>query len=297
VPGTPGTPTGVAGNAQVTVTVAAGSGGTPTSYTVSASPQVSGVTRTCTVTGASGSCAVTGLTNGTGYTFTTTATNAMGTSGSSSASSSVTPAITCATGGTCILGNTGPGGGIVFYVQASSGTFTSTGSTCNTTCKYLEIAPQGWIVSSSPSGQINCGSAGGIDGTSTVDPKCLWSGNTATDVGAGASGDAIGAGHANTTAIISQSNTAGKAATVARAYQGGGLTDWYLPSLTELGEIATKWTSGTLTVGNSGLPSDYYWGSTVVNSTIAQRKNIQTAHPVNSPKTEAWYIRPIRAFG
>ena len=91
VPGTPATPTGVAGNAQVTVSATAGTGGTPASYTVSASPQVLGVTRTCTVTGASGSCAVTGLTNGTAYTFKTTATNSAGTSSLSSASASVTP--------------------------------------------------------------------------------------------------------------------------------------------------------------------------------------------------------------
>jgi len=89
VPGTPGTPTAVAGNAQATVTVSAPtSGGTPTSYTVTASPGGA----TCTVTGASGSCTVTGLTNGTAYTFTSTATNSGGTSASASAASnSVTP--------------------------------------------------------------------------------------------------------------------------------------------------------------------------------------------------------------
>ena len=90
-PGTPRITNRVYGDAQVTVTVAAGTGGTPTSYTVSASPQVSGVTRTCTVTGSSGSCAVTGLTNGVAYTFTATASNAVSTSTASSASSSTTP--------------------------------------------------------------------------------------------------------------------------------------------------------------------------------------------------------------
>ena len=89
-PNTPATPTAVAGNAQATVTVAAGSGsgGTPTSYTVTA---VEDNAKTCTVTGASGSCDVTGLTNGTSYTFKATATNGGGTSGLSAASSAVTP--------------------------------------------------------------------------------------------------------------------------------------------------------------------------------------------------------------
>ena len=92
IPGTPGTPTGVAGNLQVTVSVTAGSGGTPTSYTITQSTTSGGTYTTgCTVTGASGSCVVTGLTNGTPYFFKTTATNSAGTSGLSTASSSVTP--------------------------------------------------------------------------------------------------------------------------------------------------------------------------------------------------------------
>jgi hypothetical protein len=91
-PDLPGQPTVSAGDGQVTVTIAPpSSGGTPTSYTVSASPQVGGATRTCTVTGSSGSCNVTGLTNGVAYTFTSTATNSGGTSSASTASLSATP--------------------------------------------------------------------------------------------------------------------------------------------------------------------------------------------------------------
>ena len=90
-PGTPRITSRIYGDNQVTVTVAAGTGGTPSSFTVSASPQVSGETRTCTVTGASGSCIVTGLTNGVAYTFTATASNDTATSSASSASASTTP--------------------------------------------------------------------------------------------------------------------------------------------------------------------------------------------------------------
>ena len=90
-PGIPVAPTAVAGDTRVTVTVVAPSGGTPSSYLITASPQVGGVTKTCTVSGASGSCVVNGLVNGEAYTFTATATNTGGTSSASAASNSATP--------------------------------------------------------------------------------------------------------------------------------------------------------------------------------------------------------------
>ncbi len=89
----PSAPTGVSavtGDGQVTVawTAPASTGGSPiTGYTVIASPDG----QTCQTTDAL-TCTVQGLTNGTAYTFTVTATNAIGESPASDASAPVIPA-------------------------------------------------------------------------------------------------------------------------------------------------------------------------------------------------------------
>jgi len=79
------------GNAQATVSFTAPSsngGAAITSYTATSNPE--GLTATV-YQADGGDITVTGLTNGTSYTFTVTATNAIGTSIASAASSSVTP--------------------------------------------------------------------------------------------------------------------------------------------------------------------------------------------------------------
>ena len=53
----------------------------------------------------------------------------------------------------CQVGDTGPGGGGVFYVASTA--FTAAGTTCNTACRYLEAAPNTWN--------------GGV-----VDPRSIW---------------------------------------------------------------------------------------------------------------------------
>ena len=88
IPGPPPAPTAAAGDGQATVTVSPPtSGGTPTSYTITAHPGGAA----CTINVPATSCVIKGLVNGTSYTFTATAANASGSSVDSPASGSITP--------------------------------------------------------------------------------------------------------------------------------------------------------------------------------------------------------------
>jgi uncharacterized repeat protein (TIGR02543 family) len=88
-PGVPGSPTAVPGDGNATITITPpSSGGTPASYTITASPGGA----TCQIFSPAIRCTITPLTNGDPYTFTATATNTAGNSSSSLSSSAVVPA-------------------------------------------------------------------------------------------------------------------------------------------------------------------------------------------------------------
>ena len=219
--------------------------------------------------------------------------------------------LSCATGGTCAVGEIGPGGGTVFYVASSQ--FTSTGSACDTACTYLEAAPVGWIKSPSYSGQIDwCSFA-----IRSVDPGCMWSRNAGR--GTYLTRTAIGTGYANTSAMITQSNTRGRASKAARAFQGGGKTDWFLPSKDELNALC-KWafddtvnalcnreeddTSAVLEMRNGGFAPGYYWSSSesILSSKrglpvyFAWYQSFKYGFQGNLTKSYPFFVRPVRAF-
>ena len=197
-------------------------------------------------------------------------------------SATITPTILeCSTAGAYCVGDVGPGGGLVIYVASSN--FSSPGSACGSACKYLEAATTGWITSATPAGQTNC-----IIPGASVDPKCEWSGNTSDAIGS--TGTAIGAGYANTSAMIAQSSTAGNAGTVARAFRGGGKNDWFLPSKDELNELYRQ----RQTVG---FVSDVYWSSSeYIGAGNAWYQSFANAVQIGSAKSTTMYVRPVRAF-
>ncbi len=169
---------------------------------------------------------------------------------------------TCATGGICIVGDTGPGGGKVFYVASEN--FTSTGSDCGTACKYLEVVnadlgPLVWATSVNSCYALE---------TEVDEFDCLWNSvypNTEARDMSRSGLTAIGTGMTNTNAIVAR-HTAGGASTstyaagVAYAYVNNGKSDWYLPSTNEL-NLLCKWQNGQSTsTANLSVGCDYRYG-------------------------------------
>jgi hypothetical protein len=183
--GPPQAPTGVTavpGNTSATVsfTAPAITGGSPiTGYTVTSIPPGG------TSSGASLSQTVTGLTNGVSYTFTVTATNAIGTGPASTASNAVTPSTfptsveyLVVAGGGAGSGNGGGGGG-------GGGLLTNAAYTVAGSTSYTVTIGAGGPYSST---QGTSGSPS-VFGTGTVTNSAATSG-TITSLGGGAGGSA-----------------------------------------------------------------------------------------------------------
>jgi hypothetical protein len=198
----------------------------------------------------------------------------------------------CAKGGACVAGETGPGGGVVFYVAPT--TFTSA-APCGSNCKYLEAAPNTW------NGAIlDPGLAVGAaisDGTQiTPIPKEIGKGYESTNL---------------------MPNAAAKNAVW--GVNIGGKTDWYIGTKNEYIELcayaSTNSTCAT-TLNVARLTSAYaltsrdsynYWTSNVmISGTPGQFIFFSFRGPGYGGSQADQYadnrngnknIRPIRAFG
>ena len=97
---------------------------------------------------------------------------------------------------------------------------------------------------------------------------------------------------ANTNLIIaSQGGTSTSyAAGLARAYTGGGYTDWYLPSLDELDELYYSQDA----IG--GFESTYYWSSSEVDAYGAADESFVTGYQYDSDKSDWDGVRAVRTF-
>jgi hypothetical protein len=233
---------------------------------------------------------VTGVASSTSSTLTVTTTRTGYATGSATVTQT-SAAVTCAPGGgetgTCVLGATGPGGGIVFYVN----------ETATTGARYMEAAPNTWSgVGADPRiawgtgvvvSTVNCSN---YDITASVDT-------------------AIGTGLANTTAItIACTAAQAPAAWAAWNYTGGGLAtgSWFLPSQLELNQLCryassqvfdaaeTTCTGSPTPIG--GFAADRYWSSSQNDADRAWNQYFDNGIQLNNDKRYTLFVRPVRAF-
>ena len=234
-------------------------------------------------------------------------------------------ALTCAQGGTCDVGDTGPGGGKVFYVRAEAGTFTSTGSACNTACKYLEAAPTDqstaivWATTTPKCWKTRVPPDDGSNNNSCQLFSIYSPHATPNQADSRTAATAIGRGMANTNAISDRFNSAGLpvatntyAAGIAFDFTNNGKTDWHLPSKDELNQMckwqrgvdltpeATVCTGGTLNSGRgaSGFSTGFYWSSSENGANPVWFQIFADGFQSGGGGKENRYgVRPVRAFG
>ena len=108
----------------------------------------------------------------------------------------------------------------------------------------------------------------------------------------GATGTVIGTGSANTDAIIAAQGSGSYAASIARDYNGGGYTDWFLPSKDELNQLYVNREA----IG--GLETNgYYWSSTENGFNLAWSQDFIVIGSQSSlNKYYAYSVRAVRAF-
>jgi hypothetical protein len=224
------------------------------------------------------------------------------------------------------IGETGTGGGTIFYRSVAA--FTATGAACGDNCHYLEFAPKGWAsLSDWPN---NIGGSGVMSARANVneDPYLVWSDGAFASANPGsiAVGQNIGTGYQNTQEILNNTVVSGKSArfsfVAALNYAGAAGTSttgqWFLPSIKELNELCKYARGQTGALGNtavqcskSGTTIDANLGfngddniylsssyGVAPNGFIAGYKLIYGSDPSISEYYATWggRVRPVRVF-
>ena len=137
-------------------------------------------------------------------------------------------------------------------------------------------------------GYIEGETHGLIAATSDHGTKIKWNNGSFTWTGAAS----LFTGFSNTNTIITnQGATATSyAAGIARAYRGGGYTDWYLPSKEELNKLYLN------KVAIGGFASFWYYSSTEINSTSAYAQYFLDGTSGTGGKEVPINVRAVRTF-
>jgi uncharacterized repeat protein (TIGR02543 family) len=172
------------------------------------------------------------------------------------------------------VGDTGPGGGIIFYRQLNGFTMMDD----NSTCYYLEAAP--------------------VDMENGGDPLFKWASNGYV-IDVEATEQSIGSGRNNTALILTAIDTNGPAAYACSEYRGGGCSDWFLPSVDELDEIYKLKTGSPIVFDSLALAEELYWSSSqALYPTGAWQFHFFDSFftKQEASKGDSCRVRPVRTF-
>jgi len=103
---------------------------------------------------------------------------------------------------------------------------------------------------------------------------------------------AINTGFANTNAIVAGCSTAGIAARLCDTLTVGGFTDWYLPAKDELNLMYVNLHTQSL----GSFASNFYWSSSEYDANYAWGQGFSNGNQASNSKTNAYYVRAVRAF-
>ena len=214
---------------------------------------------------------------------------------------------------TYAVGDAGPGGGVIYYVDnagfSCGASYSATGSPTGGKCEYLEVAPSGWNATAETAGLIWAVAANQAADVSGIANDVSGIYNEIDSVYNNALG--IGLGYKNSDLIVAQGNDTTTAAGAARAYTNNAKTDWYLPTTAELNllcqwnrgvtqDVEVACTGGIINTGTgasgSGFVDHAYWSSSEVGAEVAYFQSFIDGLQYDYYKYGADYVRPVRAF-
>jgi hypothetical protein len=148
-----------------------------------------------------------------------------------------------------------------------------------------------YILQSGDPGYVAGQTHGLIAATSDQSSGIRWYNGSYTVTGA--TGTAIGTGKSNTNTIITSQGTvyASYAAGLAKSYNGGGYTDWYLPSIDELNKLYLN----SASIGGFTTWSPY-WSSSEQSNNAAYTLLWETDYNGYNGKDGLFLVRLVRSF-
>ena len=188
------------------------------------------------------------------------------------------------------IGETGPGGGIIFYVAPAGFTVEASPAgtpTANQWTAYTAHCLEAWHTN-----ETNC--EWGNVAISTETGISSWGNQSEKDAGLAAS---IGSGRRDTQIIVSHMNNNSITDTAAQRAitTKGGLSDWFLPSLGELNEFYKL--KGQEGIPQADIPqSGFLWSSSQINSSSAWAQAFLDGSHSENHKSNVRTARAIRAF-